>query len=282
MATMLQPGRVSPMRSVPASIPRPEYVGRRFPRTGEPEVKDAATIERMRVAGRVAAQALAEVGRHVEPGVTTDELDQVGHDFLVAAGAYPSTLGYRGYPKSLCTSLNEVICHGIPDDTVVADGDIVNIDITAYLDGVHGDTNATFLAGNVDEESRLLVERTHEALMRAVRAVAPGRPLNVIGRVIESYARRFGYGVVRDYTGHGVGPSFHTKPTILHYDEPRAKTVLEPGMTFTIEPMLTLGVISYDIWADGWTAVTKDRKRTAQFEHTILVTEDGYEILTLP
>src|SRR5207237_967304 len=147
---------------------------------------------------KLAAQALEEVGRHVRPGVTTDYLDQVGHEFLVSRGAYPSTLGYRGYPKSLCTSLNEVICHGIPDDTVIADGDIVNIDITAYLDGVHGDTNATFCAGNVDQESRLLVERTQEAMMRGIRAITPGRALNVIGRVIESYARRFGYGVVRD------------------------------------------------------------------------------------
>jgi methionyl aminopeptidase len=282
MATMLQPGRISPMRSVPASIPRPEYVGRRYPRTGEPEVKDAATIERMRVAGRVAAQALAEVGRHVEPGVTTDELDRVGHEFLIAAGAYPSTLGYRGYPKSLCTSLNEVICHGIPDDTVIADGDIVNIDITAYLDGVHGDTNATFLAGNVDEESRLLVERTHEALMRGIRAVAPGRPLNVIGRVIESYARRFGYGVVRDFTGHGIGTTFHSGLVVPHFDDPEADVPIESGMTFTIEPMLTLGTINYEVWPDGWTVLTADRKRTAQFEHTLLVTADGAEILTLP
>ena len=270
------------MRSVPASIPRPEYVGRRAPRLGEPEVKDTATIERMRVAGRVAAQALAEVGRHVEPGVTTDELDQVGHDFLVAAGAYPSTLGYRGYPKSLCTSLNEVICHGIPDDTVIADGDIVNIDITAYLDGVHGDTNATFLAGNVDEESRLLVERTHEALMRGVRAVAPGRPLNVIGRVIESYARRFGYGVVRDFTGHGIGTTFHSGLVVPHFDDPEATMAIEPGMTFTIEPMLTLGTINYEVWPDGWTVLTADRRRTAQFAPTLLVTADGAEILTLP
>jgi methionyl aminopeptidase len=282
MATLLQPGRISPMRSVPAAIPRPEYVGRRYPRTGEPEVKDAATIERMRVASRVAAQALAEVGRHVEPGVTTDELDRVGHDFLVAAGAYPSTLGYRGYPKSLCTSLNEVICHGIPDDTVIADGDIVNIDITAFLDGVHGDTNATFLAGNVAEESRLLVERTHEALMRGIRAVAPGRPLNVIGRVIESYARRFGYGVVRDFTGHGIGTTFHSGLVVPHFDDPEASVPIEPGMTFTIEPMLTLGTINYEVWPDGWTVLTADRRRTAQFEHTLLVTADGAEILTLP
>jgi len=282
MATTLQPGRLSPMRQVPASITRPEYVGKQYPRTGEPEVKDAETIERMRVASRIAAQALAEVGRRVAPGVTTDELDRVGHEFICDHGAYPSTLGYRGYPKSLCTSLNEVICHGIPDDTVIADGDIVNVDITAYIGGVHGDTNATFLAGDVGETSRLLVERTHEAMMRGIRAVAPGRPLNAIGRVIESYARRFGYGVVRDFTGHGIGTTFHSGLMVPHFDDPDVSVTMEAGMTFTIEPMLTLGTIDYEIWPDNWTVVTADRKRTAQFEHTLVVTNDGYEILTLP
>jgi methionyl aminopeptidase len=282
MATLLHPGRLSPPRQVPASIPRPEYVGRKYPQTGEPDVKDAGTIERMRVAGQLAARALEEVGKNVQPGVTTDELDRVGHEFLCDHGAYPSTLGYRGYPKSLCTSLNEVICHGIPDDTVIADGDIVNVDITAYLNGVHGDTNATFLAGDVDDESRLLVERTYEAMMRGIRAVAPGRPLNAVGRVIESYARRFGYGVVRDFTGHGVGTNFHSGLIVPHFDDPDVSVTMEEGMTFTIEPMLTLGTIAYDVWDDGWTAVTKDHKRTAQFEHTLLVTDNGYEILTLP
>jgi methionyl aminopeptidase len=282
MATLLNPGRLSPPRQVPASIVRPEYVGKDKPALGEGDVKDSETIARMRVASKLAAQALAEVGRNVVPGVTTDFLDKVGHEFLVSHGAYPSTLGYRGYPKSLCTSLNEVICHGIPDDTVIADGDIVNIDITAYIGGVHGDTNATFLAGNVDEESRLLVERTHEAMMRGIRAVAPGRPLNTVGLVIEKYAGRFGYGVVRDFTGHGIGTTFHSGLVVPHYDDPRNTVTMEPGMTFTIEPMLTLGTIAYDVWKDGWTAVTRDRKRTAQFEHTILVTEDGHEILTLP
>jgi methionyl aminopeptidase len=282
MATLLRPGRLSPPRQVPSGVIRPEYVGRKRPKLGEPDIKDAETIARMRIASRLAAQALAEVGEAIRPGVTTDYLDQVGHEFLVSNGAYPSPLGYKGYPKSLCTSLNEVICHGIPDDTVVADGDIVNIDVTAFIGGVHGDTNATFLAGDVDEESRLLVERTHEAMMRGIRAVAPGRPLNAIGRVIESYARRFGYGVVRDFTGHGIGTTFHSGLIVAHYDDPSNEIVMETGMTFTIEPMLTLGTIDYDIWPDGWTAVTKDRRRTAQFEHTVLVTEDGHEILTLP
>ena len=235
----------------------------------------------MRVAGRIAAEALAEVGRHIVPGVTTDQLDRVGHAYLVDHGAYPSTLGYRGFPKSLCTSLNEVICHGIPDSTVVQDGDIVNIDITAFIDGGHGDTNATFLAGAVADESRLLVERTHEAMMRGIKAVAPGRAINVIGRVIESYAKRFEYGVVRDFTGHGIGTSFHSGLVVPHYDDPGSTLVMQPGMTFTIEPMLTLGTYDYVMWDDGWTVVTADGRRTAQFEHTVLVTDDGYEILTL-
>jgi methionyl aminopeptidase len=270
------------MRAVPASIPRPEYVGKSGPaRSTDPWVQPPEIIEAMRVAGAIAAQALAEGGRAIRPGVTTDEVDRVVHEFLVDQHAYPSTLGYRGFPKSCCTSLNEVICHGIPDTTVIQDGDIVNIDVTAFIGGVHGDTNATFLAGDVDEESRLLVERTREATTRAIKAVRPGRELNVVGRVIEAYATRFGYGVVRDFTGHGIGRTFHSGLVVLHYDEPSVHTVLEPGMTFTIEPMITLGTIDYDIWDDGWTVTTADKRRTAQFEHTIVVTDSGAEVLTV-
>ena len=279
----LTPGRLSPVRQVPPSIERPEYVGRPRPApfTG-PEVKDADTIARMRVAGRIAAEALVEVGRHVAPGVTTDELDRVGHEFLVSHGAYPSTLGYKGFPKSLCTSVNEVVCHGIPDSTELRDGDIVNVDITAYLDGVHGDTDATFLVGDVAEEDRLLVERTEEALRRAIKAVRPGRPISVIGRVIESYAKRFGYGVVREFTGHGIGTAFHSGLVVPHYDDASHDVVIEEGMTFTIEPMLNLGTPQWEMWDDGWTVVTRDRAKSAQFEHTILVTNGEPEILTLP
>ncbi|MDQ4033946.1 MAG: type I methionyl aminopeptidase [Actinomycetota bacterium] len=281
--TPLCPGRQTPMRSVPAQIVRPEYVGKAAPTPStDPWTQPTEVIEAMRVAGKIAAQALAEGGRTVAPGVTTDDVDLVVHEFLLDHGAYPSTLGYKGFPKSCCTSLNEVICHGIPDSTVIEDGDIVNIDVTAFIGGVHGDTNATFLAGDVSEEDRLLVERTHEAMMRGIRAVRPGRQLNVVGRVIEAYANRFGYGVVRDFTGHGIGRSFHGGLVVLHYDEPAVDTVLEPGMTFTIEPMITLGVIDYDLWPDGWTVTTKDKQRTAQFEHTLVVTADGAEILTLP
>jgi methionyl aminopeptidase len=248
----------------------------------EPWVQTDETIEAMRVAGRIAAQALVEGGKAVKPGATTDDIDAIVHEFLLDNHAYPSTLGYRHFPKSCCTSLNEVICHGIPDTTRVEDGDIVNIDVTAYIGGVHGDTNATFLAGEVEEEVRLLVERTREATMRAIKAVRPGRALNVIGRVIESYAKRFDYGVVRDFTGHGIGRAFHSGLVILHYEEPKVETVIEKGMTFTIEPMITLGGIDYDIWDDNWTVTTKDKSWTAQFEHTMVVTDDGAEILTLP
>jgi methionyl aminopeptidase len=278
------PGDVSPRRPVPTSIARPEYVDRPAPakRNGS-EVKDAETIEKMRVAGRIAAQAMEAAAAVIAPGVTTDEIDRVGHEFLLDHGAYPSTLGYRGFPKSLCTSVNEVICHGIPDSRRLEDGDIVNIDITAYIGGVHGDTDATYLCGDVDEESRLLVDRTREAMMRGIRAALPGREINVIGRVIESYARRFGYGVVRDFTGHGIGTEFHSGLIVPHYDAaPAYSTVIEPGMTFTIEPMLNLGTHEWEMWADDWTVVTKDRRRSAQFEHTILITEGGNEILTLP
>ena len=277
----LKPGSLTPMRSVPAGIPRPEYVGKKAPmKHAGSDVQSQEIIEKMRIAGRIAALALAEVGRNVVPGITTDELDRIGHEFLLDHNAYPSTLGYRDFPKSLCASLNEVICHGIPDSTVVQDGDICNIDITAFIHGVHGDTNATFLAGDVDEQSRLLVERTQESLKRAIDAVRPGRPINVIGRVIESYAKRFNYGVVRDFTGHGISTTFHSGLIIPHYDTSHFDTVIEEGMTFTIEPMLTLGTHTWDMWDDDWTVVTKDRLRSAQFEHTLVVTATGAEILT--
>ena len=279
----MAPGRISPRRPVPADIARPEYVDRPSPRpfTGS-EVKDADTIARMRAACRLAAQARDLVGSHVAPGITTDELDRIGHEFLCDHGAYPSTLGYKGFPKSLCASVNEVVCHGIPDSHVVEDGDIVNIDITAYLDGVHGDTNATFLTPGVAPEVNDLVDRTREALRRAINAVRPGRRINVIGRVIESYAKRYGYGVVREFTGHGIGTSFHSGLVIPHFDDPHYDDVIEPGMTFTIEPMLNLGTHEWDMWDDGWTVVTRDRRPSAQFEHTLLVTADGAEVLTLP
>ena len=280
----LTPGVVTPIRTVPADIVRPEYVGKKTPNEGnDSNMYTPEEVERVRAAGKVAAGAIMEAAKIAVPGTTTDQIDVLIHEYICDHGAYPSTVGYRGYPKSVCTSLNEVICHGIPDSTVLEDGDILNLDVTAYLDGMHGDTNKTLLVGNVDEESRLLVERTEEALNRAMKAVKPGRQINVIGRVIEKYAARFGYGVVRDYTGHGVGREFHSGLIIPHYDAaPAYDMEIKEGMIFTIEPMLTLGTIEWDLWDDDWTVVTRDRKRTAQFEHTMVVTADGVDVLTLP
>lgn len=284
MTRLLTPGTPTPIRTVPNHIERPEYVWKDTVQEamGEPFVQTPEVIEKMREASKIAANALAEAGKAVTPGVTTDEIDRVAHEYMCDHGAYPSTLGYRGFPKSCCVSLNEIVCHGIPDSTVIEDGDIVNIDVTAYKNGVHGDTNATFLAGNVSEEHRLLVERTKEATMRGIRAAKPGREINVIGRVIEVYAKRFGYSVVRDFTGHGIGTTFHNGLVVMHYDAPEYTDILEPGMTLTVEPMINLGALPYDIWDDGWTVANRDGKFTAQFEHTIVITEDGNEILTLP
>ncbi|MBK4148320.1 type I methionyl aminopeptidase [Corynebacterium macginleyi] len=280
----LKPGKPTPIRSVPDDIERPEYVWKDEVQEaiGEPFVQPPEVIEKMREACKIAANALKEAGKAVQPGVTTDEVDRVAHEYMCDHGAYPSTLGYRGFTKSTCVSLNEIVCHGIPDTTVIEDGDIVNIDITAYKNVVHGDNCATFLAGDVSEEHRLLVERTKEAMLRGIKAAKPGREINVIGRVIESYAKRFGYNVVRDFTGHGVGPTFHNGLVVLHYDSTAYRDILEPGMTLTVEPMINLGSLDYDIWDDDWTVQNRDGKFTAQFEHTLVITDEGNEILTLP
>jgi methionyl aminopeptidase len=277
----VRPGTISPVREVPPHIPRPPYAdsGDVLP-WDEPLVKPPEVVDRMRRAGRVAAEVLRRVGAEVRPGVTTDALDALAHEEAVARGAYPSPLNYHGYPKSLCTSVNEVICHGIPDDRELRDGEIVNLDVTLYLDGVHGDTNATFFVGRVDDASQRLVKVTQECLDLAIEAVRPGRPVSDIGKAIEAHADAHGYGVVRAFVGHGIGEQFHTDLQVLHYYDPRASTVLEPGMTFTIEPMITMGDWRHVLWDDGWTAVTADGKRTAQFEHTVLVTDDGVEVLT--
>jgi methionyl aminopeptidase len=278
----IQPGRLSPMRSVPPEIGRPDYALTGEPRRwDEPMVKSPDIVARMRVAGRIAAEVLAETGAAVRPGITTDELDVICHEACVRKSVYPSPLNYKGYPKSLCTSVNEVICHGIPDDRVLLDGEIVNLDVTVFVNGVHGDTNATFLVGDVDEASRTLVRVTRECLDLGIAAVAPGRPISDIGKAIEVHATRHRFGVVRTFVGHGVGEQFHTEPTVPHYFTPAASTVIETGMTFTIEPMITMGTWREQLWDDGWTAVTADGRRTAQFEHTLLVTDDGAEILTV-
>ena len=277
----LAPGYVAPQLPVPDHIERPDYVGKKEAIEGlYGDVYDAEGIAKIRAASRLAAEAMNRVEQHIQP-----ESPPLSWIVLATSSsfqdAWPSTLGYKEYPKSMTTSLNEVICHGIPDDTMLEDGDIINIDITVYKDGHHGDHNKTFVVGTVDEESKLLVERTEKALERAIKAVKPGREINVIGRVIETYAKRFGYGVVEDFVGHGVGREFHSGLIVPHYDTaPRHNEVMVPGMVFTIEPMLTLGDIAWEMWSDGWTVVTKDRKRSAQFEHTIVVTDDGADILT--
>jgi methionyl aminopeptidase len=277
----LQPGLISPMRTVPADIPRPEYAETgNVTRRPEERIKDAAFIKRMRRAGHAAAEVLDIGAAVIAPGVTTDEIDAVVHQAYIDRGGYPSTLNYRGYPKSLCTSVNEVICHGIPDDRPLRDGDIVNLDVTIWLDGVHGDTNATYCVGNVDDASKRLIDVTRQCLDRGIAAVAPGRPFSDIGRAIETHAVANGYEVVRAFVGHGIGEQFHTDLQIPHYYEPRMTTIMEPGMVFTIEPMISMGTGQHKIWDDDWTAVTADGSRTAQFEHTIVVTGTGVEILT--
>jgi methionyl aminopeptidase len=279
----IRPGRVGPPRTVPADIPRPHYAETGVPvRRAESHVRSPEVIERMRRAGRAAADVLQVVGAAVAPGVTTDELDALCHEECIRRGGYPSPLNYGAFPKSLCTSVNEVICHGIPDDRALIDGDIVNLDVTIFLDGVHGDTNATFPVGTIDEGSADLIRVTRECLDRGIAAVSPGSPIREIGRAIQDHAEGHGYGVVRAFVGHGIGEQFHSDLQIPHYDDPRATTVIEPGMTFTIEPMITMGAWQHQLWSDGWTAVTVDRRRTAQFEHTLLVNDDGAEILTLP
>jgi methionyl aminopeptidase len=277
----VRPGRVSPKRAVPPSILRPDYAESGRPaRKGEPAIKAPDVIERLRRACRAAAEVLEAVGAAVKPGVTTDALDALCHDEYLKRGGYPSTLNYHGYPKSLCTSVNEVICHGIPDDRPLEDGDIVNLDVTIFLEGVHGDCSATFPVGNIDEESRRLMRIALECRDLGIAAVKPGGQIRDIGRAIELHARKHGMGTVRAFEGHGIGTKFHSDPQVPHWDDANATTTILPGMTFTVEPMITLGTWQHRSWDDGWTAVTADGKRTAQYEHTILVTEAGTEILT--
>jgi methionyl aminopeptidase len=277
----IRPGRISPMRPVPDAIPRPPYAeSGTAVRHAESAVQSADVIARMRVAGRAAAEVLAQTAAAIAPGVTTDELDAVCHAACIERGGYPSPLNYNHFPKSLCTSVNEVICHGIPDDRALLDGDIVNLDVTIFLDGVHGDTNATFLVGEVDEESRRLVDVTRESLELAIATVRPGRPFSDIGRAIQTHAEAAGFGVVRAFVGHGISEQFHTDLHVPHYYEPRLTRLMEEDMTFTIEPMITMGSWEFDLWDDDWTAVTRDRRRTAQFEHTLVVTADGADVLT--
>ena len=283
----IKPAAISPLRSVPDTIDKPTWAdGGTLVRWDEPNVKSDDVIARMRRTAVEAADTLAALGALCVPGATTEDIDAACHDMALARNAYPSPLEYPGhstpFPKSVCSSVNEVICHGIPDARPLEDGDIINLDVTLFKEGVHGDTNATFYVGDVDDASKYLVEATRECLVAGIEAAKPGQQINTIGRAIEEIANEAGLGVVRDFVGHGVGEQFHTDLQICHYYHPQLTTEIEVGMTFTIEPMITMGDHRVKMWNDGWTAVTADGCRTAQFEHTLHIAEDGAEILTTP
>ncbi len=235
----------------------------------------------MRRAGALAAECLDMIGGFVRPGVTTGEIDTILHEYIVGHGATPATLGYRGYTKSSCTSINHVVCHGIPSERALAEGDIINIDVTVILDGWHGDTSRMYVAGNASTKARLLMDVTYEAMMRGIAAVRPGATLGDVGHAIQAHVERHRFSVVRDFCGHGIGRTFHAPPNVLHFGRPGEGPVLRPGMFFTIEPMVNAGRPEVKILDDGWTAVTRDRSLSAQFEHMVGVTETGVEIFTL-
>ncbi len=234
----------------------------------------------MRRAGHLAAACLDMIGPHVAPGVTTGELDRLCHDYMTGHGAIPATLGYRGYTKSSCTSINHVVCHGIPGDRALVEGDIINIDVTVILDGWHGDTSRMYVAGQPSTRAKLLIDVTHEAMMRGIAAVRPGATLGDVGHAIQVYAEKHRFSIVRDFCGHGIGRSFHAAPNVLHFGRPGEGATLKPGMFFTIEPMVNAGRPEVKILDDGWTAVTRDRSLSAQFEHMVGVTETGCEVFT--
>jgi methionyl aminopeptidase len=271
---------ISPLREVPSSIARPSYVPGQIALPKQP-IPLEEKIKRMREAGICAREVMLEAAKHVKPGVSTDEIDEVVHQATIERGAYPSPLQYNGFPKSVCTSVNEVICHGIPDSRKLVEGDICNIDVTVFLNGVHGDHNATYAVGEIDDASQKLIRVAKECMWLGIAQVKPGDTTRGIGRAIEQHAKKNGFSSVQDYTGHGIGEIFHDKPTILHYDTAYNNDIMTPGMTFTIEPMLAAGDWRSNMWDDDWTVVTRDFSRSAQFEHTILVTETGVDVLTL-
>lgn len=238
-------------------------------------------INKMRASCKLAAEVLASAGTMIQPGITTDDINRHVHNLIVKRGAYPAPLNYRGFPRSVCTSVNEVVCHGIPGSLILRDGDIVNVDVTTILDGHFGDTNATFFVGEPSDEVRRLVEVTHLCLNAGICAVEPGSDIRLIGRRIQEIAEDYGYGVVKEFGGHGVGVRFHSKPHVNHFDDDdRESFILQPGMTFTIEPMINMGTDEVWLGSDGWTVKTADGKPSAQFEQTLLVTDGGHEILT--
>lgn len=244
-------------------------------------IKTTEQIEKMRVAGRLAAEVLEMIAPQVQPGITTDELDRICHDYIVnVQQAVPAPLNYHGFPKSICTSVNHQVCHGIPGDRALKDGDIVNLDITVIKDGYHGDTSMMFLVGKPSIKAERLVRIAHECLLVGIRMVRPGVRLGDIGHAIQHHAEANGYSIVREYCGHGIGEKFHEEPQVLHYGSPGTGLELTPGMTFTIEPMVNAGKRQIKMLPDGWTVVTKDRSLSAQWEHTLVVTDTGYEVLT--
>ncbi len=245
-------------------------------------IKTPDEIEKMRVAGRLAAEVLEMIGPHVKPGVTTEELDRICHDYIVdVQQAIPANVGYKGFPKTLCTSVNHVICHGIPSPSkVLKDGDIVNIDVTVIKDGWHGDTSRMYYVGEPSVLARRLVETTREAMLKGIAEVRPGATLGHIGQAIQRFAEGQGFSVVREYCGHGIGKIYHEDPQVLHYGQAGIGLTLQKGMTFTVEPMINAGKPQTRLLPDGWTVVTRDHSLSAQWEHTIVVTDDGYEILT--
>ncbi|RZC73357.1 hypothetical protein C5167_048840 [Papaver somniferum] len=283
----LRPYPISSMRTVPAHIDKPDWAEDGTPKI-EPysdlqntvEIKTPEQIKRMRETCRLGREILDAAARVIRPGITTDEIDRVVHEATIAGGGYPSPLNYHFFPKSCCTSVNEVICHGIPDARKLEDGDIVNVDVSVYYKGCHGDLNETFFVGNVDEASQQLVRCTYECLEKAIAIVKPGVRFREVGEVINRHATMSGLSVVKSYCGHGIGDLFHCAPNIPHYARNKAVGVMKAGQTFTIEPMINAGVWRDRLWPDGWTAVTADGKRSAQFEHTLLVTESGVEVLT--
>ncbi len=274
-------GTVSPMREVPAGIVRPHYVDDRpAPRDRTPQVHTPESLGRMRHAGMVAAEVLRATCAAVAPGVTSEQLDEVAHETYLAHGAYPSTLGYKGYPKSVCVSVNEVICHGVPDDRPLQEGDIVNVDVTAFIDGMHGDTSATVGVGTVSDAAQGLIDSTRTATLAGIAAIRAGRPLHVIGAAVEEVAGDRGYGIVAEYGGHGIAEIFHAAPHVNHTYSRRDDAELLAGTTLTVEPMLTTGRGRFTTADDDWTEILDDPMPSAQFEHTVLVTDDGAEILT--
>ena len=280
---LVSKGRVSPARIVPANVKCPDYA-----ETGGGEQESSVQsklsnqeIEQMRRTCYAARRVLDKAIKAVRPGVTTDYLDAIVHEACIAEGGYPSPLNYNGFPKSVCTSVNEVICHGIPDDRPLENGDIVNVDVTIFLNGLHGDCSETVPVGRVNQASQNLLTVAYESMMRGIAAIRPNALIRDIGRAIETYVKEHGYSVVRAYCGHGIGKLFHSSPTVPHFYNPNERTKIKPGMIFTVEPMINMGVWKHTVWKDGWTAVTYDLQRSAQFEHTVLVTQNSVEILTL-